>query len=435
MKVPKTQYARSGELAIAYQVHGEGEHELLFSGTTASNVETVWSLPEAHRLFERLGRFARVVRFDRRDTGVSDPIKADLTLEAHAADALAVMEAAGLERPVLLGGLDGARSLALLAATHPDEVAGLIAFVPSARGGAAASPEIAERVAHDLVDLSWPKDLLEPWAPGWVDDPVRRDRLERYIRTSATPRQARRLVEMSLRSDITEVLPLIQAPTLVVWPDEIAVLEEEVGREFAALIPNATFRHVRGNALILYALDLDEVADLIEEFVTGTVALPTTNRVLASVLFTDLVDSTARAAQLGDRAWTELLDRHHEAARTAVADHGGELIKTLGDGVLATFSGPAQAVRCAQRVLDDTQAAGLAARSGVHTGEVERSGNDIAGLAVHLAARIMALAGDGEVLVSRTVKDLVVGSELRFTDRGEHRLKGFEEPWTVFAVD
>ena len=433
MRIPKTQYARSGELAIAYQVHGEGEHELLFSGTTASNVETVWSLPEAHHLFERLGRFARVVRFDRRDTGVSDPIKDDLTLEAHVADALAVMEAAGLERPVLLGGLDGARSLALLAATHPDQAGGLIALVPSARGGAAASPEIAERVAHDLVDLEWPAALVDAWAPEWARDPARRDRLERYIRTSATPRQARRLLEMSMRSDITEVLPLIQAPTMVLWPDDV-VVDEGAGREFAELVPDAVFRRVRGDGLLLYALDIDHVADVIEEFVTGTVVPAATSRVLASVLFTDLVDSTARAAQLGDHAWTELLDRHHAAARAAVAEHGGEVIKTLGDGVLATFSGPAQAVRCARRVLDDTQAAGLVARSGVHTGEVERSDDDIAGLAVHLAARIMALAGDGEVLVSRTVKDLVVGSELRFADRGEHELKGFDEPWSVFAV-
>ena len=433
MRIPETQYAQSGELAIAFQVHGEGEHKLLFSGTTASNVETVWSLPEAHRLFERLGRFAHVVRFDRRDTGVSDPIKADLTLEAHAADALAVMDAAGLERPVLLGGLDGARSLAALAATHPDRAAGLVALAPSARGGAAAAPEIAEAVSRDVVGLSWPRGILGLWAPEWAGDPVRRERLERYIRTAVTPRQARRLLEMSLRSDLTEVLPHIQSPTLVLWPRDCAA-RRETAEEFAELVPGAVFREMPGDALLPFALDIDLLGDLIEEFVTGTVPPPPTSRVLASVLFTDLVDSTAQAAALGDSAWAELLERHHESVRASVLGHGGEVIKTLGDGVLATFTGPAQAVRCAQRVVADAVAAGLDVRSGVHTGEVERRGGDIAGLAVHLAARIMAIAGAREVLVSRTVKDLVVGSELRFADRGEHRLKGFDEPWTVFAA-
>lgn len=434
MRIPETRYASSGELAIAYQVHGSGDRDLLFSGTTASNVETVWALPEAHRLFERLGRFARVIRFDRRDTGISDPIRDDLTLEAHAADALAVLDAAGAQRAVLLGGAEGARSLAAMAAMHPDRAAGLVAVAPTTRGVAADAPELAEDASRSIVGPSWPQGLIAIWAPEWIPDAVRVDRFERYIRTSVTPRQARRALEMSLRSDLSDVLPLVQTPTLVLWPQQ-AGIPEASGREFASLIPNAFFRTIPGSALLLYALDVDRLADVIEEFVTGTTPRPASDRVLASVLFTDLVGSTAQAARLGDRDWTSLLARHHREVTAAVHEHGGEVIKLLGDGALATFGGPTQAVRCAQRVILEAGLSGLEVRGGVHTGEVERQGDDIAGLAVHLAARITALAAGGEVLVSRTVKDLVVGSELRFTDRGEHELRGVPDRWPLFALE
>ena len=435
MRLPKTHYARSGELAIAYQVHGDGPYDLLFSGTAASNVETVWTLPEAHHLYERLGRFMRIIRYDRRDTGISDPIKDDLTLEAHAADALAVMDAVGSEQAVALGGSDGARSLAALAALHPERVSRLIAVAPSVGGGAAAAPEVAAAVAESLADLEWPRALMHVWTPDWIDDPVRLDRAERYVRTSATPRQTRRLVEMSLRSDLREVLPLVQAPTLVLFPEQ-AHLPRERSEEFAALVPDATFEVIPGStALFLYALDIDDLADRIEEFVTGTAPAPPSSRVLASVLFTDLVASTAHARRVGDRAWADLLERHHDAVRTAVAAHGGEVIKTLGDGVLAVFSGPARAVRCGQRVVEEARDERLEVRAGVHTGEIERTGADVAGVAVHLAARIMGCAAGGETLCSRTVKDLVVGSELRFEARGDAELRGFDEPWALYAAE
>ena len=435
MERPETHYARSGEIAIAYQVHGDGPHDLLFSGASASNVETIWDVPEAVQLLERLGRFARVIRFDRRDTGISDPIRDDLTLEAHAADALAVMEAAGSERPFLLGALDGARSLATLAATHPDRAAGLIAILGTARGVAAESPASADAVARSLAGLDWPRGIFDVWAPDWVADPIRRDRMARYIRTAMTPRQAERLLRLSLTSDVSEVLPLVQARTLVLRPRDSLALSAEQVRQFADLIPNAVYREISGNATIMFALDIVELADVIEEFVTGTTPAPVSSRVLATVLFTDLVDSTARASQMGDRAWTRLLDRHHTMARAAISDHGGEPVKSLGDGVLATFTGPAQAVRCASRVIAETRSQGLDVRTGVHTGEVELADGDVAGLAVHLAARIMGLAEGGEVLVSRTVRDLVIGSELRFSERGEHELKGIPDRWSLYALD
>ncbi|MCU0314482.1 MAG: adenylate/guanylate cyclase domain-containing protein [Solirubrobacteraceae bacterium] len=435
MEIPRTHYAPSGEIAIAYQVHGEGEHDLLFSGSTASNLETVWELPGAARLFERLGRFARVIRYDRRDAGISDPIRDDLTIEAHAADALAVMDAAGAERPVLLGGVDGGRSLAVLAATHPDRVAALIAVTPSVRGAAAEHRELAEGTASGLADLAtWPYPVAHLFAPDWAADPVRLEQLARYIRTCATPRQAERLLRMSLGSDIGEVLPHVQAPTLVIHPRDITAPAPEQVREFAALIPGATVVEIPGTASLIYALDPDLIADEVERFVTGTAPAALTSRVLATVLFTDLVASTERAAQAGDAAWAALLERHHAGAREAVDRAGGELIKTTGDGILALFTGPAQGVRCARQLLTETASLGLSARAGVHTGEVERTADDVAGLAVHLAARIMAMAAGDEILVSRTVRDLVIGSELRFDDRGEHTLKGLPDPWALYAV-
>jgi len=433
---PETHYARSGELAIAYQVHGSGAYDILLSGGASSNVETAWLLPEASELFERLGRFARVIRFDRRDTGLSDPFRDDLTLEAHAADALAVMDATSADRPFLLGATDGARSLAALAATQPERVAGLIAVWGTARGGAVEAPGSADAITRSFADLDWPGSLMDLWVPQLAADPVRRDQITRYTRTASTPRQAARLLHLSLTSDVSEVLPLVQAPTLVLHSRDSSVLPAEAVRQFADLIPNAVYREISGDAFgFLYALDPDELADVIEEFVTGTRPIPVTNRVLATVLFTDLVGSTERASKLGDQAWASLLERHHSMTRAAIREHGGEPVKTLGDGMLATFTGPAQAVRCADRVIAETGRLDLEVRTGVHTGELELHDGDVAGLAVHLAARIMGMAEGGEVLVSRTVRDLVIGSELRFFDRGEHELKGIPDRWALYALD
>ena len=436
MERPETHYARSGEIAIAYQVHGNGPHDILFTGGASSNVETIWQVPEAVNFFDRLERFARVIRFDRRDAGLSDPIKDDLTVEAHAADALAVMNAVGAERPFLLGATDGARSLAVVAATQPDRVAGLIALWGSPRGMAAFAPELADTVVRAIADLKWPGNLVEYWAPQWWADPIRRDRVTRLMQTSSTPRQAERLIRLSLMSDVSAILPLVQAPTLVLHSRDTDFLPAEAVRHFAELIPGATYRELSGDAFgFFFALDVDELADVIEEFVTGTKPTPVTSRVLATVLFTDLVGSTDRAAQIGDSAWAKLLEQHHSMTREAIHDLGGEPIKTLGDGVLATFTGPAQAVRCASRVIAEAGSLGLEVRTGVHTGELELAHGDVAGMAVHLAARIMGLAVGGEVLVSRTVRDLVLGSELRFVERGEHELKGIPDPWLLYALD
>lgn len=433
MDRPKTRYARSGELAIAYQVHGSGDHDLVFSAGPFSNIGTVWRFPEAERLFERLGRFARVVRYDRRDSGLSDPVRDDLTFEAHGQDALAVIEATGAQRPVLVGSLDGSRALALLAAMQPEQVGGLIALAPTVGTAIASSAAIAESEQRSLAQLDW-GPLLSFVAPQWATDPVRSDLLEHYLQTCATPRQAERAMRTALASDISQALPLVQAPTLVLRPRDLAITSADDVRAFADLIPNATYREIAGDAAFIYALDIELLADVIEEFVTGTAPAPPTNRILATVMFTDLVASTQRAEQAGDRAWAALLDRHLAATHAAVGAYGGQTIKTTGDGILALFTGPAQSVRCAQRVITEARSLGLDVRTGVHTGEVERTSDDVAGIAVHLAARIMSLADPGEILVSRTVRDLVIGSELTFTDRGEHDLKGTRERWAIYAA-
>jgi class 3 adenylate cyclase len=291
-------------------------------------------------------------------------------------------------------------------------------------------------VARSLADLSWPGNLLQSWLPQWWADPVRRDRMTRYMQSSITPRQAERVVRLSLISDVSKVLPSVQAPTLVLHSPETDVVPAAAVREFADLIPGATYREITGNVFgMIYALDVDELSDIVEEFVTGTAPAPLTSRVLSTVLFTDLVGSTAHAARLGDLAWSSLLERHHSMARGLIGEYGGKPVKTLGDGILATFAGPAQAVRCASRLIAETRSLELDVRTGVHTGEVELGDDDIAGLAVHLAARIMGLAGGGEVFVSRTVRDLVIGSELRFSERGEHELKGIPDRWSVYSLD
>lgn len=435
MQSPRTRYARSGELAIAYQVFGEGEHDLLVSSGTASNVDALWEVPNARRLLERFGRFARVVMYDRRDTGLSDPILADLTLEAHASDALAVLDAAGVERAVLYGSLDGSRSQALLAATRPERVLGIVALIPTARGTAASSPEFSARVTAGLSDVTdFPARLVGLYSTAARDDPDRFESAARYMRQSVSPRQAARLLRMSFESDITAALPLVQAPTLVLRPRGLELIPETAVREFAEMIPGAVYREIPGDSIWAYDLDVDLLGDVIEEFVTGAKPVPPLTRVLATVLFTDLVDSTRRAAQVGDRAWAETLERHLAMTRSEIERAGGELVKSTGDGVLALFHGPAQGVRCAQAILAGARSEGLELRSGLHVGEVERTGDDVAGIAVHLAARITALAGASEILVSRTVRDLVIGSELVFAEHGAHELKGIPDSWSLYAV-
>jgi class 3 adenylate cyclase len=308
----------------------------------------------------------------------------------------------------------------------------LVALSPSARSLILDDEELTSAATRAAADGELPVSAAM-LAPRYAADLVRADRLERSMQSTVTPLQAKRFMRMTLASDVTAILPLVQAPTLVLHPVD-AVIPADSVRTFADLIPNAQFRGVPGADLFIYVLDPDPLADVIEAFVTGTAPAPITDRILATVLFTDVVDSTRRLAQRGDGRWTRILDRHLAATRAAVGAHGGQMIKTTGDGVLALFTGPAQGVRCAERVTAEAHDLGLELRAGLHTGEIERSSDDVAGLAVALAARITSLAGAGEILVSRTVRDLVIGSELTFTDHGEHELKGIPDRWPIYMV-
>ena len=266
-----------------------------------------------------------------------------------------------------------------------------------------------DSAAQTIAEMTdWPGPLPELYAPTWADDPVRIDRFKRYMQTAVTPRQGARLLRMSLTSDISEALPLVQTPTLVIHPRDQKLVAADLVREFTDLIPGANLREIPGDSAVMLALDVELIADIFEEFVTGAEPAMPTSRILSTVLFTDLVDSTRRAAHSGDRAWARVLDRHLAATRAAVQTHGGQTIKTTGDGALALFTGPAQGVRCAAQIISDAHDLGLDVRTGVHTGEVERTPDDVAGIAVHLAARITGLAQAGEILASRTVRDLVV---------------------------
>ena len=375
-----------------------------------------------------------MIHFDRRDTGLSDPARTDLTLEAHVQDALAVMDAVGADRPVLLGNADAARSLARARGDAPGSRR--LRWSCSARRHGASSTCRARRrrsAARSPISTRSPRSP-EFFAPGYAADPVRAQRLERGLQSTLTPFQVERLLEMSLVSDVTEVLPLVQAPTLVLQPAD-ALIPGEAVREFADLIPGARFRELPGSDMFIVVRDPDELADAIEEFVTGTTPAPVTNRVLATVLFTDLVDSTRRAAH-GRRSRLggdprPALRRHARAPSRPTA---GRPSRRRATGCSPSSPARPTAVRCAQELIAAAHDLGLELRTGLHTGEVERTGEDVAGLAVHLAARIMSLAGGGEILVSRTVKDLVIGSELTFTERGEHELKGIPDRWLVYAV-
>ncbi len=432
-------YARSGEVNVAYQVTGDGPLDLVLIHGFFSHLEIDWELPASRYVNERLGAIARLIRLDKRGTGLSDRNVGLPDLEARMDDVRAVMDAAASESAALFGYSEGGPLSILFAATYPDRVRALVLYATYAKRSDpdddypwAPTAAERERVALELeetwgddVDLSdmWPNagHLEEAW-------------FHRRARASLSPAGARDLILMNSLMDVRDVLRSIQCPTLVLHrtADRDAKLEE--GRYIAERIPAARFVELPGDGHTLVA-DPGDVLDEVEEFLTGVRPTPSTDRVLATVLFTDLVGSTERATALGDAAWGSLLARHDEMIRAELARFGGEEIDTAGDGFLALFDGPARAIRCGLAIRDALRGLGLEVRCGLHTGEVERPpGSKPRGIAVHLGARIMALADGGEVLVSSTTHDLVAGSGLEFDDRGEHALKGVDGPRRVFAM-
>ena len=422
-------YAKSGDVNIAFEVTGAGPFDLVLVSGFVSHLDSDWAHPESARFLERLGFLGRLIRFDKRGTGLSDRSVGLPDLEARMDDVRAVMDAVGSERAVLFGYSEGGPMSVLFAATYPRRTMSLVLYGTYAKR---ASPDDdypwaatwAERVAYaDEVEREWGVEYdIGRMAPG-VDAAVARWWAERS-RAAASPAAARDLILMNSQIDIRAVLPSVQAPTLVLHRsgDLDACVEE--GRYIAERIPNARFVELAGDVHVPW-WEPDQIVVEVEEFLTGVRPAPVSDRVLATVLFTDLVGSTEKVRELGDAAWSRLLGSHHDVVRRELARFGGEEVDTAGDGFLALFDGPARAIRCALALDPAVRELGLQVRAGVHTGEVERPrGSGPRGIAVHTGARIAAQAEAGEVMVSATTRDLVAGSGLQFADRGEFVLKG-----------
>jgi class 3 adenylate cyclase len=431
---PDTRFTHSGDVQIAYQLSGEGEVDLVLVGGPASHLDVLWENPAACRYLERLGRFARLVRFDRRGTGLSDPIAGRPKLEEQADDLGAVMDAVGLERAALLGDGDGGRTCSLFAATRPDRVTALVLYGTSATGQEVVTPERREQIL-EIIEEHWGEGGLVPvYAPSMAGDQAFAQWWKRFERESTTPRMARELLAMLGDSDLRPYLGKISAPTLVLHRAEDELVPVASGRKLAESIPRARFFELSGSDNLSFAGDVDELVDEVEEFLTGRRAEREPTRVLATVLFTDIAASTRRAAELGDRRWRDLLATHDELIRRELDRYGGREVKTVGDGFLAQFELPGAAIRCARSIRAALAELGLEIRAGIHSGECELVGDDIGGLAVHIGARLCEHADVGEILVSGTVKDIIAGSSIATSERGVHELRGVPGEWRVYAA-
>jgi class 3 adenylate cyclase len=442
VNVPETRYATSDGVNIAYQVVGSGPFDLVYVPWWVSNIEVMWEEPRLADFLERLASFSRLILFDKRGTGLSDPVPDDdlPTLERRMDDVRAVMDAAGSERAALLGHSEGGNMCIVFSASFPERTSALVLMGCYAKRSRSDdypwAPDPMERDRDiEETERTWGRvDPTPTLAPSLVDDQAFRSWLRRYLRLSASPHAAAAVLRMNTGIDTRAVLPAIRVPALCIYRSEDPDVKVEEGRYIAGLIPGARFVELPGADHLMWTGDAAVMLDEIEGFLTGVRRGPEPDRVLATILFTDIVGSTERAASLGDRAWSALVGRHHAAIRRELERFRGREVDTAGDGFLATFDGPARAVRCAVAANEAVSELGLEIRAGVHTGEVELAGAGIRGLAVHVGARVAGLAMAGEVLVSRTVRDLVSGSGIVFDDRGEHALKGVPEPWQVFAV-
>ena len=442
METPVTRYARSGNVNVAYQIVGDGPFDLIWVPGWISNVEASWEVPEYAHFLERLASFARLILFDKRGTGLSDPVPLDKLpgLEERMDDVRAVLDAAGSEHAAVFGASEGGNLSILFAATYPERVRALVlAAVYAKRLWSpdypwAPTPEERERET-EAIESGWGSEMdISTLAPSAEGDPAAKRRIMAFFRRSASPGAAAALNRMNALMDTRSILPTIQAPTLVLQRrgDREVNVEEE--RWIASQIPGAKYVEFDGDDHVPWTGNTDELVDEVEEFLTGARRGALADRVLATVLFTDIVGSSERAAVLGDRAWAALLERHHELVRRELGRFGGREVDTAGDGFFASFDGPARAIRCACAIVASMPDLGIEVRAGLHTGECEIVDGKVAGIAVHTGARIASHARPGEVLVSGTVKDLVAGSGLAFTDRGSCALKGIPGEWRLYAV-
>jgi len=439
--LPDTRYARSGEVNIAYQVLGKGPPDLVLVPGWVSNIDVFWEEPALARFFTRLSSFSRLILFDKRGTGLSDRVADMPSLEVRMDDVRAVMDHAGAERAALFGYSEGGAMSALFAATYPSRTSALIMHAAFARRTWAPDhpwgrTEAQAEAFVEQLQREWGGPVaIDKRAPSMAQDERARQWWARWLRSSASPGAAAMLVRMNADIDIRPVLSAIRVPTLLLHSVNDEYLDIATSRYMAERIPDAKLVELAGVDHVPWGCDADAILDEIEEFLTGVRRGRDLDRVLATVLFTDIVAATEKAASLGDRRWRDLLDNHHALVRRELARYRGREIDTAGDSFLATFDGPARAVRCACAISEGVRSLGIEVRAGLHTGECEVMGEKLGGISVHIGARVAALANPGEVLVSSTVKDLVAGSGLSFRERGSEQLKGVPGEWRLFAVE
>jgi class 3 adenylate cyclase len=437
---PRTQYARSGEIELAYQVFGDGDHDVVLVLDWASHLEALWEQPLMEEFLTSLGRFARVLWFDMRGIGMSDPVPAGAAApEDWVDDVTVVMDAAGFERATLVAQGHAAQMALMAAATHRERIESLVLYNGFARLARdddypAGMPESAQSMVLEMVDKTWGTGALAAvLGPSVAARPGVTEWWGRVERFAGTPRMALAKARTIHELDLRRVLPLVSVPTLVIQSRNNTYVRAGHARYLAEHIKGA--RLVELDSADHWPLPDPELLGAIEEFITGSRGqVEDTDRILATLLFVDIVGSTEQASVLGDRRWTAIRDRFEASVREALAGYGGELVDVAGDGVLAMFAGPARAVRCAREIREAVRAQGIEVRSGLHAGEVSTRTGGIAGIAVHIAARVSALAEPGEVLVTRTIRDLVAGSGIEFEERGEHELKGVPDRWALYAV-
>jgi pimeloyl-ACP methyl ester carboxylesterase/class 3 adenylate cyclase len=443
LEIPEARYARSGDLSIAYLVFGDGPPDILFVPGFVSNVELMWDVPWINRVLERLTSMGRVTVFDKRGTGLSDRTLGSGSAEDRMDDLRAVADAADVHDAVLIGLSEGGPLSILFATTYPERVRALVLWGTFAR--LLDAPDYPSPITAEAAD-AFVADVKEQWGSGralrnfvhHLPDDAATDRvMARYERQTATPGVVSDILFHNTRMDVRGALPAVQIPTLVVHRTNDPLVPIECARSMAEHISGARFVELPGDWHVNGQVGGDdEVFDVINDFLTDGEPVPKRefDRVLATVLFTDIVDSTDRALTAGDRSWRALLERHDDTARREIDHFGGIFVTRTGDGLLATFDGPGRAVRAAQTIADRVKPLGIQIRAGLHTGEIERRADDVAGIGVHIGSRICALAGPDEVLVSNTVKDLVMGSDIEFADRSVHDLKGVPGSWQLWAA-
>jgi class 3 adenylate cyclase/alpha-beta hydrolase superfamily lysophospholipase len=441
--LPETKYTMAGDISIAYQTFGEGPIDLVLVQGYATHLDLDWEIPIWVEFAEGLASFARVIHFDKRGTGLSDRSPGIPTLEERMEDVRAVMDAAGSQQAVLFGVSEGAPMSLLFAATYPERTKALVLYGGMARSTwapdypwASRPKDLMQAAQEFIAPYTYTGDDAEYWMPSFAGDAETKASVARYRRSAVSPSGLMTFFQMFMGIDVRHVLPTIHVPTLVMHRYGDRIVNRRASEWMASQIPGAKYLSFPGRDHFPWAGDSDAIVAATREFLTGERGpAPEPDRVLATIMFTDIVGSTERASAMGDAAWRQLLEKHHRTVTAEIDRFHGRAVKTMGDGVLATFDGPGRAVRCARAIVDAVARDGVEVRVGLHCGEVEVMGTDVGGIAVHIAARIGALASAGEVLVSSTIPGLVAGSGLRFSDRGEHELKGIPDRWRLSAVD